>query len=581
MTQRLRHALPAGYRLEDYEIETILGHGGFGVTYLARDVRLRAKVAIKEYMPADLAVREGEFSVHPRAEGERAEFEWGLERFLQEAQTLARFKHPNIVPVHRFFVANGTAYLVMNYEEGESLADYFKRKGTLREADIWPILIPLLDGLAEVHKAGFLHRDIKPGNIVLRSDGSPVLLDFGSARQALGRKSKSLTAVVTAGFAPVEQYGSGGEQGPWTDIYALAAVLYRAVTGLAPPESPDRATAILRGGRDPMAPALEAAKGRCSARVLAAIDKGLAVLETERPKSVDDWRTLLFGGRHPAAGPAAPKQGRGAAVGAVLGFLAAVLLVGAGYAGWQLMQDDQRAAEPRQAEQGTQAADGAVEDDAAAAARAAAEAEEKRKAAEEARRQAEAEAKRKAEEEARRQAAAEAERKAAEAARKRAAAEATRRAEQEARRRAEADAKRKAEEAARRTARTPQQASRASTPPQTAKATSGPTARLEDMFSGSSAYFSACCGAGILGAELDYKVDFGANGLLRGYRQNLQLAEEEYDSGAWSVEGGKLCMKWSKWDDGQKHCYAISGDGQRLAASGSQGILEGPFRLLK
>lgn len=229
MTQDLRHALPPGFLLEEYEIEAVLGHGGFGVTYLARDLNLGTPLAIKEYLPSDLALREDGTTVHPKSEADREEYRWGLERFLGEAQTLTRFEHPNIVSVLRFFEANGTAYLVMAYQKGDSLSDILRQKGRLDETEVMGILGPLLDGLAEVHKAGFLHRDIKPGNIYIRADGSPLLLDFGAARQALGHRSKSLTAIVTAGFAPQEQYFSGGNQGPWTDIYALAAVLYREI----------------------------------------------------------------------------------------------------------------------------------------------------------------------------------------------------------------------------------------------------------------------------------------------------------------------------------------------------------------
>ena len=227
-----RLALPPGTRVQDFEFHRVLGHGGFGITYLGWNVALDIPVAIKEYLPADLAMREQDMSVLPKSAGDEADFHWGLNRFLDEARVMARFKHPNIVQVQHYFQAHGTACIVMEYVEGETLSDLFKRKGTLTESELKHILLPLLAGLVEVHEAGILHRDIKPGNILLRAaDGSPVLVDFGAARQAVGARSRSVTAVLTPGYAPIEQYSSRGHQGPWTDIYALGGVCYQALTG--------------------------------------------------------------------------------------------------------------------------------------------------------------------------------------------------------------------------------------------------------------------------------------------------------------------------------------------------------------
>lgn len=298
MVQEYLNALPSGYQLQEYRMDQVLGVGGFGITYLAWDTNLNMPVAIKEYMPNEYAVRQGETTVKPKSTGDEESYQWGLDRFLQEAQTLARFRHPAIVPVLRFFEAHGTAYMVMEYQEGESLSELLDRKGTLTEQELLGILMPLLGGLEEVHNAGVLHRDIKPGNIYIRADGSPVLLDFGAARQAVGQRSKSLTAIVTPGYAPYEQYTTSSDQGPWTDIYALAAVCYRALTSDRPIDAPDRMK------RDKLVPAVKVGKGKYSQHVLEAIDASLHVDEEKRPPSVAAFRAMLEGGGKPAVRPA-------------------------------------------------------------------------------------------------------------------------------------------------------------------------------------------------------------------------------------------------------------------------------------
>jgi len=303
MSEEMRHALQKGYEIEGYRIEGVLGAGGFGVTYLAHEISINRKVAIKEYLPSGIAARgRDDVSVHPLSSGDRDNFNWGLERFRQEAKTLVTFRHSNIVSVYRYFEANGTAFLVMAYEEGESLAKILERGGTLAESEIEEILGPLLSGLEHVHKAGFLHRDIKPGNIYIRRDGSPVLLDFGAARQAMGGRSQSLTSIVSAGYAPFEQYTTRGNQGPWTDIYAFGGVLYRAVTGERPPDAPDRIR------NDPYVSAKKLVGGKYGDALLAAIDAALEMDEDKRPQSVGDWRAM-FEGVQPAASPFASYSG--------------------------------------------------------------------------------------------------------------------------------------------------------------------------------------------------------------------------------------------------------------------------------
>jgi len=280
-----RNTLPKGFILNEYQIECVLGKpGGFGVTYLAQHIHLKQKVAIKEYLPTDFAVREGRNTVYPRSGSDENDFKWGLERFLQEAQALARFSHPNIVRVLYYFEANHTAYMVMEYQEGECFADYL-RQGTLSEEELLGIIVPLLSGLEEIHKANLLHRDIKPNNIYVRKDGTPVLLDFGSARYEVTQKSRSVTTIVTPGYAPLEQYDNEiKEQGAWTDIYALGAVMYRVVSGEVPP------AATRRVMKDPLVPALEIGKGKYSEKLLKAIDWALQISREDRPKNVVEWR---------------------------------------------------------------------------------------------------------------------------------------------------------------------------------------------------------------------------------------------------------------------------------------------------
>jgi len=286
-----RNALKPGYQLHWYTMKEILGQGGFGITYLAHDNNLDKDVAIKEYLPIELAVREGDSSIQPVTEDRGKNYKWGLDRFIKEAQTLAKFGHPNIVRVYSVFEENNTAYMVMEYEHGESLQEILTRRKTLEEAELLSILIPILGGLAIVHKSEFIHRDIKPANIFVRKDGSPVLLDFGSARQALVEQTKTLTSLVSPGYAPFEQYYSKGEsQGPWTDIYGMGATLYRAVAGIAPMDAVDRSKSILDRLKDNFVPAVEIGKDKYSVRFLKAIDHALKFKPQERPQTLSQWK---------------------------------------------------------------------------------------------------------------------------------------------------------------------------------------------------------------------------------------------------------------------------------------------------
>ena len=279
----------------------VLGRpGGFGITYLGWDLRLERRVAIKEFLPRDLAGRGADqVSVVPHSAEDREVFLYGLEQFLREARTLAKLDHPNIVRVMQVFEANGTAYLVMEFYQGLTLAEHLERQGGRLDEDSARRLIgPVLDGLRAVHAKGFLHRDIKPQNIYLaRIEGGgvrPILLDFGAARQAVGERSQSVSVLGTPGYAPFEQYHSRGQQGPWTDVYAVAAVLYRLVTGTAPPPANERMAA------DDLTPAT--AFG-VSAGLSATLARALSLRPEGRPQSVEAVQAELS---PPAVPPAAP-----------------------------------------------------------------------------------------------------------------------------------------------------------------------------------------------------------------------------------------------------------------------------------
>ncbi len=281
-------ALAVGYQLLDFQILDVLGHGAFGITYLALDKSLQTQVAVKEYFPREFSERKYGGTVTPTGSKDDQEFfEWGLDRFLSEARILARLNHPNIVAVRRLLEANQTAYLVMDYCDGRPLDQIIEADGVIDTSKFTKIFFPLLDALEHVHHAGLIHRDVKPANIFIRDDGTPVLLDFGAARNDVSQNSKSITSLATAGYAPLEQYDTRGNQGPWSDIYGLSATSYRALTGDKPPDAAGRVL------QDSLVPLTIRFLNSRYQDFLSAIDAGLAILPKNRPQTIKEWRVQL------------------------------------------------------------------------------------------------------------------------------------------------------------------------------------------------------------------------------------------------------------------------------------------------
>jgi len=302
--------------------------GGFGITYLGFDTRLETRAAIKEFLPRDIAARDFDRkTVIPHSSDESDQFKFGLVQFINEARTLAKIDHANVVRVRNFFEENGTAYLVMDYYDGVTLDEFLRRRsGKIPEKLAVDIMMPILDGLREVHAQGFLHRDIKPQNIYLTQSGRPILLDFGAARFAFGEKTRSLSVMLTPGYSPYEQYQRNGKQGPWTDVYACGATLYRMVTGETPPEAFER-----EKGDVILAPSLHAvgASPAFHAAVLHALEREY----DRRPENIETFQKALLGREAPMAqtkperqiSPAAPD--RHVSVGGWLKFFCIVLTV--------------------------------------------------------------------------------------------------------------------------------------------------------------------------------------------------------------------------------------------------------------
>lgn len=280
-------ALPTGYQLQDYEIRKVLSSGGFSFVYLAHDSHKKT-VAIKEYLPTSIAVRADGETVLPNGD-DVALFRHGLKCFFDEGLSLAKIDHKNIVRVINFFRANETVYMVMQYERGKSLQDYILGQDALvSEKFIRRVFAELSNGLREVHTQKLLHLDIKPANIYIRLDGSPVLLDFGSARQALTENQAKIAPSYTPGFASPEQYYDRKLLGPWSDIYSIGATMYACITRTSPLSADQRIK------KDLIMPALRVGKGLYSDALLMLIDKCLSLDYLERPQSVFSLQKSLL-----------------------------------------------------------------------------------------------------------------------------------------------------------------------------------------------------------------------------------------------------------------------------------------------
>jgi non-specific serine/threonine protein kinase len=282
-------SLPVSTMVGEFEIIGIIGEGGFGTVYLAIDHSLQRRVALKEYRPAALATRKGQAVVTRSARHIEA-FEAGLKSFVNEARTLAQFDHPALVRVYRFWQQNNTAYMAMPLVEGRTLTQIVNEEpDALTEEWLKSILAPLLDAIEALHSVHIFHRDIAPDNVLIQANGTPVLLDFGAARQIVADMTQALTVILKPGYAPIEQYAEDPSmrQGPWTDVYALGAVLHFAITHKAPPNS---VTRLINDNYKPLATIVQ---GGFTGEFLAAIDAALAVRPDARPQSIAALRELL------------------------------------------------------------------------------------------------------------------------------------------------------------------------------------------------------------------------------------------------------------------------------------------------
>lgn len=280
MAHQANHPLPNGHQIEGYTIDCQLSLGGFSIVYLATDAD-GIQVAIKEYLPNSLALRaEGETSplITPEHEGA---FRYGMKCFFEEGRALARLSHPNVIRVLNFFRANQTVYLVMEYEHGRTLQEFIQtHRGAISERFVRGLFTRLLNGLREVHSHKLLHLDIKPSNVYLRTDNTPVLIDFGAARQTLLTDQPMLKPMYTPGFASPEHYGSRKDLGPWSDIYSVGAAMYACLSGKAPLAANERYK------KDSLPPAMMRWEGKYSDRLLEIIDWCLNLNHLCRPQSV-------------------------------------------------------------------------------------------------------------------------------------------------------------------------------------------------------------------------------------------------------------------------------------------------------
>lgn len=324
------YTLPPGFRLEEFEIVKLLGKGGFGLAYLAYDHVLKQQRVIKEFLPISVAQRDrGGCRVCPRSGSDQEIFADWRDSFINEARLLASLDHPNVVRVYRCLEANGTAYMVMHYYQGETLNQRLQRWGEARPDAAWvrKLLVQLLHGLDVVHSHGILHRDIKPTNIYMLPDDRPVLLDFGAAQRLEGGLTKALTEVVSHGFSPLELYTDerGLNEGPWSDLYSLGATFYAIVTGSAP------LNALTRVAGSDLPPAAVAGQPWYQACLLGSIDRALEIRPDTRYRTAQEWLAALEDATEQPSPPSRIKPMIG--IGTVL-----LILASGGYFAWQEFQ---------------------------------------------------------------------------------------------------------------------------------------------------------------------------------------------------------------------------------------------------
>ena len=283
MTQP-RNSLPAGTIIDCYSIIKVMGSGGFSLIYLAEDEDTQERVVIKEYLPKKSASRKQNNRITiANTEKQQNAFHHGRKLFYQEAKVLSTLQHPNVVKVRNFFLANETAYLVMDYEPGKNLGGYIKQRGgNLSTTFIMTVFPPILDALNLIHSYSHLHLDIKPGNIHLRPGGNPLLLDFGAVHYFTKTSNIKTSQVITAGFSPVEQYYTSGKIGPWSDVYAIGATMRSCIEGKPPP------SAIKRHAKDTLIPAVDKHKQRYPVYLLQAIDWAMEMDPLQRPQNAGD-----------------------------------------------------------------------------------------------------------------------------------------------------------------------------------------------------------------------------------------------------------------------------------------------------
>ena len=304
MSSQANQPLPEGFQLENYRILRVLASGGFSFVYLAHDEK-EIPVAVKEYLPAALALRTEANPAPVVPEENLATFRYGLKCFFEEGRALASLSHPNVVRVLNFFRANDTVYLVMRYERGRTLQEHIhKKSGPIKEDWLRNTFVQLLNGLREVHSNKLLHLDIKPGNIYVRNDGNPVLIDFGAARQTLTVDGLKLPPMFTPGFASPEHHREREKLGPWSDIYSIGASMYSCLAGAGPP------VATQRLEKDKMTSARKGWAGKYSAELLDTIDWCLRLDHLERPQSVFALQKALLGEKEPGFRGEAPMLDR-------------------------------------------------------------------------------------------------------------------------------------------------------------------------------------------------------------------------------------------------------------------------------